>query len=320
MGRRALVALVVVAGCKAQPLGSHDAGVDFAVDSVVDFAVAPDLVVTSTDLAACPTGVPEVCDNGCDDDGNGYVDADDPACTTQLVVTVKTGSPNLSRLILEPTPRLVAVDGNPVANVEAFGLYNRALSPAAFVALGGATKELSIRALDGGVANQNIGYSPRDVCAFNGELLVVENNPTAGTAKLHRYPATGPDATGSNEIVPAVTAVALFIDACASDGNVLYVSRHDVTAGAVGQFVVLDKSLAVVGGPIALPALPAGYNRCVDFAFVKHGGAFIGLFGVGSGVNDPIVDGKLMARFGWDGGLGAAIDAGVWHGVGEFLP
>lgn len=319
--RAVVVGVVLLAGCKAQPLGVHDAGVDFAVNERVDFSVPGDLAPLSTDMAVCPTGVPEICDNGCDDDGNGYTDGDDPACTTQLLVTVRTGSPNLSRLILEPAPHLAAVDGNPVANVEAFAVFNRALSPAAFVALGGATKELEIRA-DGGVTTRALAYTPRDVCVFNGELLVVENAPGAATpyAKIHRYPPSGPDATGSNELMPPVSAVSIFIDACASDGNALYVSRHDTTSGAVGEFVVLDKTLAVVG-TVALPSgLPSGYNRCVDFAFTKRG-TLIGLFtNSASGLNDPTLDGKLMAPFGFDGGLGGGYDAGVWHGVGEFFP
>ena len=29
---------------------------------------------------------------------------------------------------------------------------------------------------------------------------------------------------------------------------------------------------------------------------------------------------QLMAPFGFDGGVGAFIDGGVWHGAGEFLP
>ena len=44
----------------------------------------------SADLG-CPVG-PEVCGNGCDDDCNGYTDDDDPACTSQLLVTLALGS------------------------------------------------------------------------------------------------------------------------------------------------------------------------------------------------------------------------------------
>lgn len=326
--RALVVVALLLAGCRAQPLGTHDGGPDdLAVEiiPVADMTAPPDLAPVSHDMAMCPTGVPEICGNGCDDDDNGFIDDDDPACTTQLLVTMRVGTaPNLSRLVLGKTPTLVAVDGNPVSG-EAFAVYNHAFSPAAYVALASSgTMELSVRPLDGGIANNMIGYVPRDVCVFNGELLVVENHPTANPtaySKLHRYPPGGPDAANDNEIMPPITSVALFIDACASDGNVLYVSRHDNSAGAVSQFVVLDKSRSVVGNPIALPGgLPAGYNRCVDFAFTKKEGVFIGLFAVGSGVNDPILDGKLMAPFGFDGGLGPAIDAGVWHGIGEFLP
>jgi hypothetical protein len=322
MWRWLVAASLVLAGCKAQPLGVHDGGVeDLAVSVVVDFAHQVDLAPPSRDLAMCPRNVPEICDNGCDDDLNGYVDGDDPACSTQLLVTVKTGAPNLSRLVLEPLPHLVALDGNPVPG-EAFAVHNHAFSPAAYIGLA-SSGQVSLRALDGGVADNPtvVWFTPRDVCVFNGELLVVENHLAATPyAKLHRFPPGGPDATAGNEIMPPVTIVAPFIDACASDGNVLYVSRHDTTAGAVSQFVVLDKTRSMIG-TVALPSgLPAGYNRCVDFAWTKKSGTFIGLFSIGSGVNDPTLDGRLMAPFGFDGGLGPAIDGGVWHGIGEFLP
>jgi hypothetical protein len=316
-----LAASLVLAGCKAQPLGVHDGGPDdLAASVVVDFAHEVDQALPATDLAMCPRGVPEICDNGCDDDLNGYVDGDDPACTTQLLVTLKVGTqPALSRLVLEPVPKLVALDGNPVSG-EAFAVHNHAFSAAAYVALASSgTMEVSVRPLDGGVADNMVGYVPRDVCVFNGELLVVENHPATPYAKLHRYPPGGPNATGSNEIMPPITSVAFFVDACASDGNLLYVSRHDNSAAA-GQFVVLDQTRSVVG-TVALPAgLPATYNRCLDFAWTKKGGVFIGLFAHGTTIEDPTLDGKLMAPFGFDGGLGPAIDGGVWHGLGEFLP
>jgi hypothetical protein len=322
MRARLLLASLVLTGCKAQPLGVHDAGpADFAVSVVVDFGHSVDMATPSTDMALCPRNVPEICGNGCDDDLNGYTDDDDPACTTQLLVTMRVGTqPALSRLVLEPVPKLVALDGNPVSG-EAFAVHNHAFSPAAYVALASTgTMEVSVRPLDGGVADNMVGYVPRDVCVFNGELLVVENHFGATSyAKLHRYPPGGPNATGSNEIMPSITVIAPFIDACASDGNALYVSRHDNSAAA-GQFVVLDKTRAVVG-TVALPAgLPATYNRCLDFAWTKKSGVFLGLFAHGNTIEDPTLDGKLMAPFGFDGGLGPAIDGGVWHGIGEFLP
>jgi hypothetical protein len=317
-----LVASLVLAGCKAQPLGVHDGGpADLAVPVVVDFAHPADMTTVSTDMAFCPMGVPEICGNGCDDDLNGYIDGDDPACTTQLLVTMRMGTqPSLSRLVLEPVPKLIALDGNPVPG-EAFAVFNHAFSPAAYVALA-SSSSVSVRPLDGGVADNLIAFNPRDACVFNGELLVVENHFGAPMtfAKLHRYPPGGPNATGSNELMPPITAIAPFIDACASDGNVLYVSRHD-NSTAAGQFIVIDKTRTVVGAPIALPSgLPAGYNRCLDFAWTKKSGVFIGLFNKGTTVEDPTLDGKLMAPFGFDGGLGPGIDGGVWHGIGEFLP
>jgi hypothetical protein len=317
-----VAALVMLAGCKAQPLAQHE--IDMAMAPVTPDLPPPpsvDLAPPDTDMAHCPRGVPEICNNGCDDDLNGYIDDDDPACTTQLLVTMRVGTqPNLSRLVLEPVPKLVVLDGNPVPG-EAFAAYNRAFTPAAFVSLASSgTMEVSVRPLDGGVADNMVGYQPRDVCMFNGELLVVENS-YLGTpyAKVHRYPPGGPNASGSNELMPPITAIAPYIDACASDGKVLYLSRHD-NSPAAGQFVVLDTQRNVIG-TIALPTgLPSGYNRCLDFAWTRKSGVFIGLFAKGTSVEDAILDGKLMAPFGFDGGIGRAFDAGVWHGIGEFLP
>src|SRR5579863_2842298 len=112
MRSQLLVAALLVAGCKAQPLGVHDAAAADQAMSVTDMAMSEaDMTVVSTDMAMCPSGVPEICGNGCDDDNNGYIDDDDPACTTQLLVTMRVGTqPALSRLVLEPTPRLVALD------------------------------------------------------------------------------------------------------------------------------------------------------------------------------------------------------------------
>jgi hypothetical protein len=263
---------------------------------------------------ACATVGPEVCGNGCDDDRNGYTDDDDPACTTQMLVTLSLGSPALWRLILEPTPHVVVLDGNPVTQNGGMATYNAAFAPAAFVAYDSATKVLERRPLGGTASSIMTMYATRDVCVFNGELIVVD--PRATGSFLHRFQ---PD--GSTEL--GMVAVANTATACSSDGNMLYVATHP-TAG--------DSVIAVFGkgasGPvdtgmtITLPdaLLTAGYTRLVDLVYVKKSKSFIGLFAMPGASPDQALNGDVMAPFAFDGGVGGFIDGGVWHGVGEFMP
>jgi hypothetical protein len=307
----ALLSACAVAGCRATPTPQAN---DMALDMA---ASTGDLAGGGDDLAvadmACPVG-PEICNNGCDDDRNGYTDADDPACTTQMIVTLGgLGSANLSRLILEPTPHLAALDGNPVSG-GGMAAFNAAFAPAAFIVYDGSTKKLERRPLGGASTTFFPGYSTRDVCVFNGELIVVDY---PATSRLHRFAADG-----KTEILPPVTLTGAAAG-CASDGNSLFVARH--TGIGASEVVIFDKS---ANGPVpsTLPPIPipdallnAGYDRILDLAYVKKSGIFIGLFAVGSG-GDSTLDGTVMAPWSPDGGAGAFIDGGIWHGVGEFLP
>jgi hypothetical protein len=271
------------------------------------------------DLAMCPMG-PEVCGNGCDDDRNGYTDDDDPACTTQLLVTMAvtptpTATPALWRLILEPTPHVAVLDGNPVA-IGGMPTFNSAVAPAAFIAFDSNSKMLKRVPIGGGGATTSYvsAYTTRDVCTFNGEVIVVE--PLSPTSHLHRFMPDGQTPIG---LPVDVTGIA---SACASDGAQLYVATH--TATGPSQLAVFAKS---ANGPVATGAtlnipdalLNDGYARLVDFAYVKKSGLFIGLFSSKIAA-DSTLDGQVMAPFTTDGGAGGYIDGGVWHGAGEFLP
>lgn len=304
------------AGCRAVPsMPGDDMGVDLAAPGD-DLGGGEDLA-GAADLYACAAG-PEICGNGCDDDRNGYVDGDDPACTTQLLVTFATPgmAPALWRLVLEPRPHVVVLDGNPV-QAGGMATYDRVFSSSAYLAFDGSTKLLRRLLLDGGVVdNPNPGFTTRDVCTFNGELIVVE--PGMAASKLHRFMADA-----KTEITPAVD-VAGTASACTSDGDHLYVS-HYVLPDPTSEIVVFDKGGA--GGPtqsgtIALPdaLLNGGYIRLIDFAYVKKGGVFVGLFSSDGASADSALNGEVMAPFALDGGAGGFIDGGVWHGVGEFLP
>src|SRR4051812_43819990 len=120
----------IIAGCRATPEAPQDdMGLDLSAGG--DDLAGDDLAVA--DLAGCPVG-PEVCGNACDDDRNGFTDADDPACTSQMLVTLSMGSPQLWRLILEPKPHVVVLDGNPIATNGAMATYDATFSKAAFLA------------------------------------------------------------------------------------------------------------------------------------------------------------------------------------------
>jgi hypothetical protein len=308
-----LVAYLAQAGCRATPKpATEDMSVDMAVTSGDDLAGTDDLAVV--DMTMCAVG-PEICNNGCDDDRNGYIDADDPACTSQMLVTMALGSTTLSRLILEPTPHLVVLDGNPVPN-GGMASFNLAFAPAAFIAYDASTKKLERRVPGGASTTFLPGYTTRDVCVFNGELIVVD---TRLTSVLHRFMADG-----KTEILPTVTLSGQ-AGACASDGKSLFVARH--TAVGPSEIVIFDKG--GVNGPVAsaLPPIPIpdallsnGYDRIVDLAYIKKTGIFIGLFAVSGGSPDSALSGDVMAPWSPDGGSGPRIDGGIWHGVGEFLP
>jgi hypothetical protein len=305
---------LVVAGCRAQ-VDAPDGGLDGGDDAHVGDDMMPDLL--GADLF-CAGNVPEICGNGCDDDHNGYVDDDDPACTTQLLVTPKaTGvaSPALQRLVLEPTPHLVNLDGNPVPS-GAMPELNAAFAPPVFLSVDGNQKLLRTLHLDpsgtGTFSDFSTTFSTRDACVYNGELIVVD-----ATGFLHRF------TDGSTENADGGVGLGNVIaTACASDGNLLYVAVHDLV-GNPTQFLVFDKTFTQQGPAIDLPTAisGAGLDRCVDFAWTRHGGGFYGLFvTAGATLNDSKLDGSQLYPFAFDGGAGAPIDAGTFHGLGEFLP
>lgn len=319
-----LLGALTALGCRAQVI-APDAGPDLAAptdlqsgDGGGDFAAPIDLA--GADLRCAGPLQPEVCDNGCDDDQNGYTDGDDPACTLQVLFTAPgaAGSPNLQRLFLDGTPRTAVIDGNPVPASFAGVAYRRAFSPSIYL-----TKESSIskiRRIDpsGGASGTVSDFAPswqsgvvRDVCTFNGELIAIQRVP----ATIHRFK---PD--GQTEIGMIALGSNLYGTSCSSDGNRLYVSVHDTT-GMPSVFVVLDKSYASVATiPIPDALLNNGLDRCLDFAFTQRG-FFVGLFAAsGASPNDAALNATQVYPFAFDGGVGAPIDAGLLHGIGEFAP
>ena len=296
-----------VAGCRATPEAPADMALDLSAGGE-DLAGA-DLAVADM---ACPVG-PEVCGNGCDDDRNGYTDADDPACTSQMLVTLGgAGTPALWRLILEPQPHVVVLDGNPVGG-GGMATYHRAFAPAAFIAYDGASKHIDRVPIGGGGATTSAltGYTTRDACVFDGELIIVDSRP-APPGYLHRFMSDGATPIGSPISVVGIPS------GCTSDGTMLYVSEHPTTgASDIRVFAKSANGPVDTGTTIALPdaLVGSGYDRLVDLAYIGKSGLFVGLFTTEAGS-----EGDVMAPFALDGGAGPWIDGGVWHGVGEFMP
>ncbi len=194
--------------------------------------------------------------------------------------------------------------------------YDGAFAPAAFLAFEGGTKEIDRVPLGGGtITSHTTAYSTRDVCVFNGELIVVD--PRSSGSFLHRFMADGTTELGMVPVANVATA-------CSSDGTMLYVATHPVVSGP-STLAVFGKGASGpvdTGTTIAMPdaLLNDGYDRIVDLVYVKKGGVFIGLFAMSNGLPDGSLNGDVMAPFGFDGGVGDFIDGGVWHGVGEFMP
>ncbi|HEX6835843.1 MAG TPA: hypothetical protein VF334_04685, partial [Polyangia bacterium] len=205
----ALVFVCAVAGCRATAEGPPDLAVDMA-------AGGEDLAGDDFALGdmGCAVG-PEVCGNGCDDDRNGYTDDDDPACTSQMLVTLSMGSPALWRLVLEPKPHVVVLDGNPITTNGGMATYNAAFAPAAFLSFDSGTKLIERVPIGGGaITSKATSYSTRDVCVFNGELIVVDQR--AAGSLLHRFKTDGSTEIGT-DMGPSTVAVSGLATACSSD-------------------------------------------------------------------------------------------------------
>jgi hypothetical protein len=327
---------MVLAGCRAQVGGPDDAG-DMATDDmhVGDDGDMGGVDLLSDDGACSGAPGPEICNNNCDDDRNGYIDGDDPACSTQLLVTTQTMSSTLSRLILDPMPHLATVDGNMVGNGGMAFLDHGFLPNTAFLVFtsGVSIRKLTLSPSGTGTASN---YTPpaamqfptRDVCTFNNELIVLERgNPSV----LHRFMSDGQTPLGTVSInLPTDLGITTpLATSCASDGKLLYVSVHDTLPGTTSTFLAYDSNYQLVGNPSPMPAGIASYggagsfDRCLDFAWSAKSG-FWGVFVLSTDfsqpANDNTMSGGQLFPFGMDGGSGAPVDAGVFYGVGQFMP
>jgi hypothetical protein len=325
LGLLGLAVGVGLGACRAE-VGVADGGdeVDLAGGGdgpIVDLAPPADLV--GADLTCAAASGPEQCANGCDDDGNGLVDADDPACTPQVIPTAQNppaGTP-LYRLLLGAGPEYKLLDENDIRPA-AFAVRVRAFDPAVFIAREGNSRLLQKLTLSptgtGTLTDYPLAFAARDVCVFGSDLIVLERGSSAAfPSRIHRF---GPDGV---ERGTSISLGATLVTACASDGTRLYVATHDLL-GAPSEFRVFDASYAQV----STLNLPAGLkawertaetlDRCLDFAWTPTGGWY-GLFvDAGGSLNDALLSGDRLFRFDFDGGVPAALDAGLLHGIGDF--
>jgi hypothetical protein len=317
-------------------------GDDFATP-LADFALEDGIFdLSSTDLYCQGPPAPEVCGNGCDDDKNGYSDGDDPACTPQLLASPFSSTEMfpLSRLLLQPSPHTLVVDSK-LQPSSIFATADRSLAPGvAFLALEGAGGWIRrlVLTLDGSMGTYT-EFSPpypiRDVCIFNGELIVVQR---AANSILHRFMADGKTEIGDGGVpLPPLGDGTVLATGCTGATDRLVVSVHDL-AGMPSKLLVFDKSSWV---PIDTKNMPsalvaANIDRCVDIAWTSSG--FYGLFMDSSTIptnpnNDPGANASQLYPIVLDGGCtdlgceiaaGAPVDAlpdgGKLHSIGTFLP
>jgi hypothetical protein len=318
------VALLLCVGCRAEVAPAADLGTDFAT-TVVDFSVDDGLDFGPADLF-CSGVVPEICGNGCDDDKNGYTDADDPACTPQLLGTTSAAS-MLYRLLLQPMAHSLLLDSN-MQQASSFAVADRSLAPGvAFIVAESAASAGLIRRLvlttDGSKGTYTDfvpNFVTRDVCIFNGEVIVVQR---AQNSILHRFKSDGMTELTPSLALPALADGNVMATGCTGGDGRLVVAVHDL-AGSPTQFLVytsLTSAPSMRNVPTDL--LSVGIDRCLDLAWTPSGfyGLFIAIADIPTNPNnDPGASTGLLYPFALDGAVGPPIDAGVLHGLGTFLP
>lgn len=316
----ALLIVVLAWGCRAQVASPDDLG----GEPPVDMADASPEDLAGADLACSTTEAFETCGNGCDDDKNGYTDDDDPACSSQILPAFPVKVPALYRFVLGPTLQALSLDGNHVVP-NAMATYARRVSPYLFLAIDvfdGFAAELNLVSLSpsgqGTYQSRYFDFGIRDVCIFNGELILVEKS-TSG--RLHRM-----DIDTLGEKAQINLGMGLVPTGCSGNGDRLVVAFHDLVPNP-SQFAVFDASFAPVpGSPFDMPPslLAEGFDRCLDLAWSQHDRAYWGLFAKSLDFVEPLNDSGMnsdaLRRFDLDGSVAGSADAGVLHGVGEFIP
>ena len=207
---------------------------------------------------------------------------------------------------------MVALDGNPVSTNGGMATYDATFAPAAFLAFDGGTKRARARARSAGGARRRLrddATRTRDVCVFNGELIVVEPPAAAASCTASR-PTARPSSARSARCADMATA-------CSSRRQRCSTSPTHPTAGRQRHRMCSARARA---GP-STPARPSrcptrcstpATTACVDLVYVKKSGVVHRpVRDARAASTDSQLDGDVMAPFGFDGGVGGFIDGGV---------
>jgi len=278
----ALAVAALCAGCPAQAVAPDDAAPqadagqeDVALDVLPPDDAPPD-VPEQTD--ACPAEEHESsCLDGCDNDGDGFTDGDDPDCVTAFLITREPADGVLRWRVGDLGPVALHAGGTPGRPlVDAIQLAG-----AGFAVQRGMAPGRGLYRFDphpdpapGAARLFDVGFQPSDVCVFAGRVIVTES----GGPRLHAYDpaATVPDGGVPAPLRSATLTRGTLLRACAADATDLYAVV--ATASGTDDVVRLDADLNELGWPGLPTGLAVDQKRLLDLAWDRRGGQFYGLF------------------------------------------
>jgi hypothetical protein len=301
--------VLLVAGCKAGvQMPDYGPPPDEATPAdlvMPDYATPADLT-RGPDL--CPMG-PENCSDGCDNDGNNYADAEDPACAPIAIAGLSSGE--VVRWTLKQPPVFYGFLTLGLGLDPWGAAYDHSVSPGEAWATWGPPQKRLDRIDVSKMMTTNVEntYTARDVCLFQNTVIVVEQGAN-NSWKVHQLTPNGMEL--GQVMLGAPPA------ACASDGKTLYVAVH--SGNGPSQFYSFDIMLKQ-DVTRAMPGL-GGLDRCIDFAWTAKAG-FYGLFAASGGAQDFQLAAKEAWPFAMDGGVGVPAllpDGSSVHSLGGFAP
>jgi hypothetical protein len=276
------------AGCPAQAVApgdaapQEDAGQADVQDDVAPPEDAPPDVPEQTD--ACPAETTELsCGDGCDNDGDGFVDGDDPDCVTAFLVTHeppdgvlrwRVGDADVLALHAGGTPGRPIVDG---AQLPGSGFaVQRGMAPGR----GLYRFDPHPDPAPAPTLLFDVGFQASDVCVFAGHVVVTE----LGGPRVHTWDpaATVPDGGVPAPLKSVTLTRGTLVRACAADATGVYAVV--ATASGTDDVVRLDADLNEVSWPGLPTGLAAGQKRLLALAWDRRTAQFYGLF-VGAETN-----------------------------------
>jgi hypothetical protein len=280
----ALGVAALCAGCPAQAVAPVDAAPqadaapeDVPLDLLPPDDAPPDDLPEQTD--ACPAEEHESsCLDGCDNDGDGFTDGDDPDCMTTFLITREPSDGVLRWRVGDADAVALHVGGTPGRPlVDAIQLAGSGFA----VQRGMAVPGRGLYRFDphpdpapGPTLLFDVGFQASDVCVFAGRVIVTE----LMGPRLHTY---DPDATAPDGGAPApLRSVTLtrgtLVRACAADATDLYAVV--ATSSGTDDIVRLDADLNELSWPGLPTGLQAGKTRLLDLAWDRRTSQFYGLF------------------------------------------